>query len=80
VDLLGLPVQRGKGDRSAKLKLLEPKLEVDEVEVPSLSGGTVRLPQLAIGIVPFGLDADPSDLGAKAQRMVSVQVTRQTAL
>ncbi|MBN1605403.1 MAG: hypothetical protein JW940_02160 [Polyangiaceae bacterium] len=80
VDLLGIPIQRGKGDRSAKLKLLEPKLEVDEVEVPTPSGGTVKLPELAIGIVPFGLDADPSDLGAKAQRMVSVQVTRQTAL
>jgi hypothetical protein len=80
VDLLGIPIKRGKGDRSAKLKLFEPKLEIEQVEVPSPSGGTVKLPQLAIGIFPFGLEADPSDLGAKAQRMVRVQVTRQTAL
>jgi hypothetical protein len=80
VDFLGIPIKRGKGDRSAKLKLFEPKLEVEQIEVPSLSGDTVKLPQVAIGIVPFGLEADPSDLGAKAQRMVHVRVTRQTAL
>jgi hypothetical protein len=80
VDLFGVPVQRGKGNRSAKLKLFEPHAGIEEIEIPSLSGGTVKLPQFAIGIHPLVFEADPSDLGAHAQRMVHVQVTRQNAL
>jgi hypothetical protein len=80
VELLGIPLKRGQGDRSAKLKLLEPKLELTQIEVPSLSGGTVELPQVAIGLAPLGVEADPANLGANAQRMVHVRVTRRTAL
>ena len=80
VDLLGIPLKHGKGDRSARLSLLEPKVEVVEVEVPSLSGQTVKLPQLAIGVVPFGLAGDPADMGAKAQRRVHLTVTRRSVL
>jgi hypothetical protein len=71
VSVLGIPLQRGEGERSSKLEILNPVPRLDTVEVPNPGGGeNVRLPVIQIQIVPLALAADPVDIGAHAQRVV----------
>jgi hypothetical protein len=80
VDLLSIPLREGKGKRSSRISLLEPKLELTEEEVRMPGGDTVKLPRLRFGINVLGIGGDPADLGAKARRVVNVRVQRQRVL
>lgn len=65
IDLFGIPVKKGDGERSTRLSLLSPV--VQEVEVPHSNGA--RVP-----VVSFALIAgrgDLADIGAVARRLVT---------
>lgn len=65
IDLFGIPVKEGDGERSTRLSLLSPV--VQEVEVPHSNGA--RVP-----VVSFALIAgrgDLADIGAVARRLVT---------
>jgi hypothetical protein len=65
VDLFGIPLKEGDGDRSSKLSFLSPMLR--EMVIPGSDGVTMLVPSLAI----FGLAADPVDIGSVARRLVT---------
>ena len=67
------------GVLAIRISLLEPKLELKQVEVPMRGGDTVKMPWVDFGINVLGIAGDPADLGAKAQRVVQVRVQRQRA-
>ncbi len=73
INVLGIPLQEGSGERSARLEILNlrPKLETKAIELPS--GQTAEVPTLTFGSV-FSLFGDPADIGAPAQRMVHARV------
>jgi hypothetical protein len=75
VNILGVPVQKGQGPRSARIDILDvtPKLETKEERLPS--GQTVSVPRLSVGNV-LSMMGDLSDIGAKPQRMVHAHVER----
>jgi len=75
VSAVGIPLKRGKGERSARIDLLKPVLELEMTELPNSSGGEpVRLPTLRAGVNLLELGVDPADLGAPAQRIVRAHV------
>ena len=80
VDVLGIPLKKGKGPKSARISILEPHLSLEHESMPMPDGDTVELPRLNIGFNVFGLAADPSDIGAKARRVVRARVTRARLL
>jgi hypothetical protein len=73
VSVLGIPIQEGAGEKSARIDILDvvPKLEVEEIELDSgqvYKVPTVKLPRI------LSITADPSDIGSPAQRMVHARV------
>lgn len=73
VDVLGIPLKKGDGDRSTKLSILSPVIK--EVEVPDSNG--VRVPVVSFAII--GAAGDLADIGAVARRLVSAYlVTMET--
>ncbi len=73
VSVLGILIQEGRGENSARIDILDvvPKLEVEEVELDSgqvYKVPTVKLPRI------LSIVADPSDIGSPAQRMVHAEV------
>jgi hypothetical protein len=73
VDVLGIPLKKGDGDRSTKLSILSPVIK--EVEVPDSNG--IRVPVVSFAIV--GAAGDLADIGAVARRLVSAYlVTMET--
>jgi len=80
VDVLGIPLKKGKGPKSSRISLLKPHLSLEHESVPMPDGETVELPRLEVGFDVFGLAADPSDIGAKARRVVRARVTRARLL
>jgi hypothetical protein len=73
VDLFGIPVKKGEGDKSAKLSVLTPTLQ--EVVVPGSDGQTMRVPTLSI----LGLAGDVSDIGRVARRLVTAYLVAMEA-
>jgi hypothetical protein len=73
VDLFGIPVKKGEGDRSAKLSVLTPTLQ--EVVIPGSDGQTMLVPTLAI----LGLAGDVSDIGRVARRLVTAYLVAMEA-
>jgi hypothetical protein len=65
VDLFGIPVKEGEGDKSTKLSLISPTLK--EVRIPGSDGATVLVPTLSI----LGLAGDLADIGSVARRLVT---------
>jgi hypothetical protein len=65
IDLFGVPVKKGDGDRSSKISLLSPMLK--EVTIPNSGGGTMLMPTIAI-IAGAG---DLADIGSVARRLVT---------
>jgi hypothetical protein len=65
VDLFGIPVKQGEGDRSSKLSLFSPTLQ--EYVISGSDGATVRVPSLSI----FGMAGDVADIGRVARRLVT---------
>jgi hypothetical protein len=73
VDVLGIPLKKGDGDRSTKLSILSPVIK--EVEVPDSNG--LRVPVVSFAII--GAAGDLADIGAVARRLVSAYlVTMET--
>ena len=75
VSAAGIPPQRGKGERWARLDFLEPVLEREMTELPDPSGGEpVHLPALRAGVNLLELGVEPADLGVPAQRILRAHV------
>jgi hypothetical protein len=70
VDVLGIPVSRGRGPNPTKITLLSPV--AIQVPIPGDPDG-VTLPFIGLG---FGVFGDPVDIGAKARRVVRARVTK----
>lgn len=73
VSVLGIPIQKGRGDKSARIDILDitPKIEMEKIELDSgqvYEVPTIKLPRI------FSLAADPSDIGSPARRMVHARV------
>jgi hypothetical protein len=81
VSALGIPLKNGDGKRSTRIDILKPGIDLKTVEVPSASGGDPqKLPTLKLGANLFGLDGDPVDIAAKAQRIVRVRIVNERPL
>jgi hypothetical protein len=78
--LFGVPLQKGRGKRSAKISVLEPYAKFDWVEIPMPGGVTAPLPSLGAGINLLGVSGDPSDIGAHPRRVVHANVEQQELL
>ncbi len=75
VSLAGIPLKRGKGDRSPQIDVLKPELKLEMAEVPDPGGSEpVRLPRPRVGLTLLNLGVDPADIGAHAQRIVRAHV------
>ncbi len=73
INVLGIPLAEGSGERSHRLEILniKPKLETRELVMPS--GQKAEIPTLSLGSI-LSLAADPADIGAPAQRVVHARV------
>jgi hypothetical protein len=73
ISLLGIPLQKGQGEKSAQIDILDvvPKLELEEVELDS--GQTYQVPTIKLPRI-IAIAADPSDIGSPAQRVVHARV------
>jgi hypothetical protein len=65
IDLFGMPVKHGEGDKSTKISLISPMLR--EVTLPGSDGATILVPTIDI----FGVAGDLADIGAVARRLVT---------
>jgi hypothetical protein len=65
IDLFGMPVKHGEGDKSTKISLISPMLR--EVVLPGSDGATILVPTIDI----FGVAGDLADIGAVARRLVT---------
>lgn len=81
VSALGLPIKKGDGEHSTRIDILKPSVDLRSIDVPGTTGADPHgLPTLRLGVNLFGLDADPVDVGAKAQRIVRVRVVNERPL
>jgi hypothetical protein len=81
VSALGVPIKKGDGKQSTRIDLLKPGIDLKTTDIPSSSAGDPqRLPTLKLGVNLFGLDGDPVDIGAKAQRTVRVRILNERPL
>jgi hypothetical protein len=65
VDLFGVPIKKGDGDKSTNVSLFSPKLQ--EVVIPGSDGVTMLVPTLSI----LGVGGDVADIGRVARRLVT---------
>ena len=65
IDLFGIPVKKGEGDRSAKISVLSPTI----VQVPVPGGDGATMPALTLALI--GASGDLADIGAVARRLVT---------
>jgi hypothetical protein len=65
VDLFGIPIKKGDGDKSTQVSLFSPTLR--EVVIPGSDGVTMLVPSMSI----LGLAGDVGDIGRVARRLVS---------
>jgi hypothetical protein len=73
VDLFGIPLKKGAGDRSTKIAVLSPMLT--EVTIPGSDGATMRVPTLAL----IGGAGDLADVGGVARRLVTAYLVAMDA-
>jgi hypothetical protein len=73
VDVLGIPVKKGGGERSHKISILSVDPGGREMTIRGPGGQLIHLPEPP-KIVIFGLGFDPVDIGAPAQRVVRSHV------
>ena len=71
VRALGLRLKRGKGKRSAKISVLEPRASVKMADVPQPGNKSIRMPTPDVGVGLFGVAGDPADIGANPRRRPS---------
>jgi hypothetical protein len=73
IDVLGIPLKKGDGERSTKISILSPIIK--EIEVPDSDG--IRVPVVSFSLI--GAAGDPADIGVVARRLVSAYlVTMET--
>jgi hypothetical protein len=70
IDVLGIPVKKGDGKRSAKISILSPVIQ--EIEVPGSDG--VRAPVVAFSLIAGA--GDLADVGAVARRLVTAYLVQ----
>ena len=75
LSLLGIPLQEGRGERSARIDILEvvPELGLSKIRLPS--GETLEIPTVTLGRI-LNIQLDPADLGSPAQRVVHARVEK----
>jgi hypothetical protein len=68
LSLFHIPLSKGEGKGSAKVTILDPipKFTVDYLEL----GPGVKVPIVSIHIDLFSSNADPTNIGAKARRVI----------
>jgi hypothetical protein len=76
IGLGGATVKQGAGRKSARLDLLRPRLGIKTVKVP-MPGKEIEMVAPDIGIDLLSSNYDPSDIGARSQRVVHAQVLEQ---
>jgi hypothetical protein len=65
IDVFGIPLKKGDGERSTKISILSPVIK--EIEVPDSDG--IRVPVVAFSLI--GGAGDLADIGAVARRLVT---------
>jgi hypothetical protein len=78
VDILGIPVKKGEGERSHKISILSIDPGGREMRIRGPGGQLIHLPEPP-KVVIFGLAFDPVDIGAPAQRVVRSHVESVTS-
>jgi hypothetical protein len=73
VDVLGIPVKKGGGERSHKISILSVAPGGRELTIRGPGGQLIHIPEPP-KVVLFGLGFDPVDIGAPAQRVVRSHV------
>ena len=73
VDLFGIPIKKGGGERAHRLSLLTIDPGGDDVEIKGPGGATIHVPRPPM-LTIFRLGFDPVDIGANAQRVVHSHV------
>lgn len=68
IELFGVTVKEGEGDRSSRISVLSPKATVTEIEVPYSNGAT--MPMLGFNPNILSIGGDLADIGAVARRVV----------
>ena len=76
VKVLGVPVTKGAGEHSSSVEFFPKPVGSDPSEVPDHSSPLPPVSTLPI----FGLQGDPSDLGATGRRFVQALVLSEDAL
>lgn len=84
IDLFGIPLERGAGDRSTKIALLNPIPKLELIDVPNeeevQSGADAnsrpRTPAVVLKWDLLSVDGDPADIGATPQRIVRAYVVK----
>ncbi|MEY2934839.1 MAG: hypothetical protein RL033_5588 [Pseudomonadota bacterium] len=69
VDLFGLEVKKGQGDRSTRVQVLTPKIELGTYELVK-DDPRSKIPVIGVSLTLFSLMGDPTDIGAPARRVV----------
>lgn len=69
VDLFGLEVKKGQGERSTRVQLLTPKIELGTYELVK-DDPRSKIPVVGLSLTIFSLMGDPVDIGAPARRVV----------
>jgi hypothetical protein len=82
VSVLGIPVKKKEHKNSGEVKLLDPSIKLQMVEVPNPAGGggTIKLPRIQVGMTLLGINADPTDIGAPARQVIKQRLVRQRVL
>ncbi len=77
VNVLGIPLKKGAGPRSARIDILALKPELSDAEETLPSGQTLHVPRLRLGQL-FSMSGDLSDIGAKPAQSVRAHLERLT--
>lgn len=78
VSVGGVTVKKGEGPKSTKVTILDPTPKLHWVPVTPGSKDLIPIP--SIGLTILGTDADPSEIGAVARRVVHAHVSGQRSL
>jgi hypothetical protein len=74
VSLFHVPLSKSEGKDSPKMTILDPipKFRVDTIELGGPNGAKIPVPSVELDL--FSTNADPSNIGAKPQRIVHAHV------
>jgi hypothetical protein len=75
VDLFGVEVKKGQGERSTRVQVLTPKIELGTYELVK-DDPRSKIPVIGVSITLFSLMGDPVDIGAPARRVVHAHLVK----